>query len=505
MREEQLLAEFCAARGLEQRTVEQFSLGYVSKLPLNVGDGWTIPVRDVDSGETVGIRTRKCGAVGASRYRPWAAGEPAALFWALQGEFSGGRVARLILVAGEYDAMMLWQHGFDAVSIPGISTFKDEWVALLQRAERIYVLPDHQANEQAAAAKIVAKLGAKASLAAWPADFSGNDVSDWFLAGRGAAELAQLVVDSPPPPATPAPADHDAQQALRRLWLVPARALGQLPPLQWLLEGELPQRAFAFLLGPSGVGKSFLALDYAMRVAQQAAVVYVVAERLDHFRPRLDAWLQHYGGSDERLFICPRAVDLLNEDEFNEFYATIAPQQPQLLVVDTLARCTVGADENSAQMMGLAMRRLQRVQEELGATVLVVHHLTKSGRWERGSSAMRAATDTIIMMRQESSQSVSIKCDKQSNAEQFKPRYRRLQEVAASCVLVAAADEAAEQRAESDDHAERARPKLLELLALPQHAAGLTPEEMVTHSNVARTTLYRILSDLKQEGLVWQP
>jgi AAA domain len=499
MREQERLAEFIAQRGLSQRTVERFELGYVSKLPLNDGDGWTIPVRELEGGATVGIRTRKCGAVGAQRYRPWAAGEPAALFWALQDPASGGRVARLVLVAGEYDAMMLWQHGFDAVSIPGISTFKDEWVALLGRAERIYVLPDNQESERKVAASIVAKLGAQASLALWAADFSGKDVSDWFIAGRAAEALAALLVDNPPPEATPPPAA--ALAALRRQWMISARELNHLPPTQWLVAAELPSHALAFLIGASGVGKSFLALDYAMRVAQQAAVVYVVGERLDQFRPRLDAWLQHNGGGDERLFICPRAVDLLNEAEFNEFYAAIAPHHPQLVVVDTLARCTVGADENSAQMMGMAISRLQRIQEELGATVLVVHHLTKSGQWERGSSTLRAATDTVIVIRPERNNTISIKCDKQANDEPFKPRYRRLLAVAASCVLAEADDEAL---AEGKQYSETLQHKLLAILAAADTGAGLAADELVAQSGASRSAVFAHLNVLKNEGKIWQ-
>src|SRR5437879_985066 len=43
--------------------------------------------------------------------------------------------------------------------------------------------------------------------------------------------------------------------------------LAALPPPVWLLEQFIPENSLAVLYGPPAVGKSFLALEWAMRVA----------------------------------------------------------------------------------------------------------------------------------------------------------------------------------------------------------------------------------------------
>src|SRR5262249_54194631 len=68
----------------------------------------------------------------------------------------------------------------------------------------------------------------------------------------------------------------------------------------------------------------------------------------------------------------------------------------RLVVIDTLARCLVGGDENSAQTMGMAVDVLYRVRDVLdGGTVVVLHHTGKDKLTTRGSSALEAGVDTV--------------------------------------------------------------------------------------------------------------
>src|SRR3712207_1817312 len=63
--------------------------------------------------------------------------------------------------------------------------------------------------------------------------------------------------------------------------------------------------------------------------------------------------------------------------------------RPDLIVVDTLARCMRGGDENNARDMGQAVEGLEFLKRTLGAAVLVIHHTTKGRDTERGSRAVR--------------------------------------------------------------------------------------------------------------------
>jgi len=55
----------------------------------------------------------------------------------------------LVLVEGEFKAVVLEQHGFAAVAIPGANQFKDKWTRLFQNVERVYVMLDPGAEPHA--------------------------------------------------------------------------------------------------------------------------------------------------------------------------------------------------------------------------------------------------------------------------------------------------------------------------------------------------------------------
>lgn len=69
----------------------------------------------------------------------------------------------------------------------------------------------------------------------------------------------------------------------------------------WLIEKLFPEGALVGLYGPSGEGKTFLALDWALSIAQggkwlgwsvqQGPVVYVAAEGGRSIRKRVAAWM----------------------------------------------------------------------------------------------------------------------------------------------------------------------------------------------------------------------
>ena len=70
--------------------------------------------------------------------------------------------------------------------------------------------------------------------------------------------------------------------------------------------------------------------------------------------------------------------------------------QPVLVIIDTQARVTVGADENSSRDMGKFVDALETIRQESGATMLVVHHEPRNGENLRGSVALEGAAESII-------------------------------------------------------------------------------------------------------------
>jgi hypothetical protein len=72
-------------------------------------------------------------------------------------------------------------------------------------------------------------------------------------------------------------------------------------------------------------------------------------------------------------------------------------QKARLIVGDTLARLSVGGNENAGQDMGLGVRRIDRIRAECRALFLLIHHSGKvAAAGARGWSGVRAAVDTEI-------------------------------------------------------------------------------------------------------------
>ena len=135
-------------------------------------------------------------------------------------------------------------------------------------------------------------------------------------------------------------------------------------------------------------------------------------------------------------------VNFVAPDKVRAFIAEIEKTvgKPVLIVVDTLARCFVGGEENSAKEMGEFVDGIEMVRRKTGATVLVVHHTGKNERsGARGSSSLMAAADTMIEC-SAYRRTMTIQCEKQKDAEQFAEMTLELSKVdlgggKSSCVL----------------------------------------------------------------------
>ena len=205
------------------------------------------------------------------------------------------------------------------------------------------------------------------------------------------------------------------------------------PSRQVVVRGILARGEFGVLFGPPGSCKTFLALQLALSVAAdracwgravgQGPVVLVLAEGDGGFIKRLDA-----AGFDEQavqqirkqVLVLPEPLNLLDEAACVRFLMAVVPLSPALLVLDTLPRCMVGGDENSARDMGLAADAIRRILKETGAAMLAIHHSGKAGVEERGSSALRGAADMMMRVEREGHEIKSY-CSKMKDRPEFPP------------------------------------------------------------------------------------
>lgn len=215
--------------------------------------------------------------------------------------------------------------------------------------------------------------------------------------------------------------------------------LGELrkrKPKPSLVQGLLDQGEVACLYGQPSCGKTFLAIDMACSIAlgkplwsrrvAQGPVLYVLGEGVGGFEKRADAWLigsrsrDSTEALDSTLTTADAPINLLDPDSVAWILEQGKRLAPKLIVLDTLARCLAGADENSSQDMGQAVDTAYGIAQETGATVLIVHHTAKNGDWERGSSALRAGVDAMFKVTKDLDKSVlRLTCDKSKEREPF--------------------------------------------------------------------------------------
>ncbi len=200
-------------------------------------------------------------------------------------------------------------------------------------------------------------------------------------------------------------------------------ALLSLPEPSWLIDGFMPE-GLAVLFGAPSTFKSFVALDLALHVAtglpwhgrdvQAGHVVYVAAEGSSGLGKRAQArWREHDRPEMDRIHFLTRSIDLLDADAVRRLADSLdelpGPDVRRLVVIDTFARSMVG-DENSARDVGQVVRALGEVP---ALTTLVVHHASKEGSTERGSSALRGAADVMVRVERDGqAPRLQLACDK---------------------------------------------------------------------------------------------
>lgn len=196
------------------------------------------------------------------------------------------------------------------------------------------------------------------------------------------------------------------RQARRAAGILTPRDLEDEPPISWLVEGYLTEQSFNQLSGPSKSWKTFMALDWALRLAheQDLSVLYVAAEGGRRLAPRVKAWLRTNGHRDqpsENFMLAPLAPDLLNEGQVSHL-ARALPRLAHdwgLIVVDTMARSMSG-DENSTEDMSRFIRNMDRIRGGVAnTTALVVHHFGWAFGRQRGNSAFYNGCDAVMYMK----------------------------------------------------------------------------------------------------------
>lgn len=202
------------------------------------------------------------------------------------------------------------------------------------------------------------------------------------------------------------------------------------PDPEFLVDGLLVEGTVSLLTGKHASYKSFFALDIALSVAtgknafnlttQPGTALYIAAEGVGGFRRRVTAWIDYHGiACTPNIHFVGEPVQIANPAAMQELIAYAATFNPKLIVIDTLARCADGLDENNAAEMGKFINAAGQISLQLNTHVLIVHHNNKGGS-ERGSTALPAAVETHLSI-SKTENHVTITTEKQKDADEAPP------------------------------------------------------------------------------------
>jgi len=181
-----------------------------------------------------------------------------------------------------------------------------------------------------------------------------------------------------------------------------------------LVEGLMTIGSSVVVYGDSNSGKTFWALSVATAIAtgtdcygrktDSGLVVYLASEAPASIRSRMQAIKKYHGCNLENLAMVPVPMNFYNGDqdahdviELVRAIEQIKGKPVRLIIGDTLARMSAGANENSGEDMGPVMARFDQVATATGAALMIIHHNGKdAAKGARGWSGIRAHIDTEI-------------------------------------------------------------------------------------------------------------
>jgi len=292
----------------------------------------------------------------------------------------------------------------------------------------------------------------------------------------------------------PNPIDEELTPAqLIKSRLLTTADLKSIPRPTPLIDGLLYKDSLAMLYGPSGGGKSFVAIDIAMTVGStrqwwhansvdSGLVLYVVAEGVSGISMRTDAWEKRHD-DDANVLWHPMAINVFEPMWSSALAEVVAELRPVLVIIDTYARSTLGLEENATKDTSIVVAHLDQIRVAAGCCVLIVHHSGKNiEAGARGNSALKGAMDTEIELIGDDARML-LRNTKQKNAPELAPLWLKLDGEGESAVVIAAIGE--------DDSVAETVLETLGALGKIQVPGGVSASAWKASAGVPDRTFYR--------------
>lgn len=333
----------------------------------------------------------------------------------------------VIIVEGENCADALYKYGFPATTnIGGSNGWKKEYNPYFKDKD-VIIIPDNDISGMRHAATIQQNLLENPSYKAHSVTIANlcenlpekSDILDWMQHNSlKIKELPTILKNYKNKNETKSKQSLDPVSNKQRQWLK-LHDMGYITENNWTIRDLIPGSGLGAAYGQPGTGKTFWALDVAMRIAsgigyqnkvvKHGPTAYIPLESGLRFQNRAVKWAETYNVNtkDIPFFITPDPINFLNEDnsdaddiikylkEQEEIYGPL-----KLIVIDTLSRAIPGGNENTPEAMTGFIQNCDRLWKELNCFCLIIHHTGKDAtRGLRGHSSLLGAVDTEISIK----------------------------------------------------------------------------------------------------------
>lgn len=188
-----------------------------------------------------------------------------------------------------------------------------------------------------------------------------------------------------------------------------------VPRPEFIIQDILPKQGVMLLYGNPKVRKSWLVQHMAFCVSlgeewlgfrTEQNRVFLAQFEISSiaYQWRLIDMARHFSLQTGMLFeVSPGLMYIDEEENFNRLSAAIRPCQPKVIILDCLAAC-FGGDENDSRDIARLIGNISQLKAEHEASIILVHHTNKnllstsSVDRARGHSRLAGWVDSLVYL-----------------------------------------------------------------------------------------------------------
>jgi len=285
-----------------------------------------------------------------------------------------------------------------------------------------------------------------------------------------------------------------------------------------LIKNLIYENTVNMIYAPPASFKSFLALYMAMALAsgenfvdmetKQCNVLYLDKENPKQtYKNRYRGLLKGTGFKTNKKLFTYKAGDILDEGFVLSLKVAIKKHNIKVVVLDTLHRFGNYNEDKADDLNRIYMDCFQPLTEELGVTVIFLHHTTKGeGRKRyRGSSDLEGMCDSIISFERlyehkQKTNKMCLKAEKNRHGKEIDDLYFELQIESDSNDTIKSANFTKFESEQAENKKEMIVMQIRNLLQEP-----MSRPDLLTHirrGNFSDSSIDKVIKEMKEDGII---